>query len=139
MKLTIGKLAKASDVGVETIRFYEKKELIVRPEKVGGFRYYSEELIHRIKFIKRSQQLGFTLKETKELLDLSLEEKSQWQDVLSRTESKISEIENKIKDLQRMKNSLLSLASCCEDSTIALSDCPVLDCFMDEGKRGCSE
>ena len=66
-RLTIGKLAKASFVGVETIRYYERKELIKQPKKQGAFRYYSLELIDRIKFIKRSQELGFTLREVKEL------------------------------------------------------------------------
>ncbi len=139
MRLTIGKLAKASDVGVETIRFYEKKGLIIQPRKVGGFRYYSKDLVDRIKFIKRSQQLGFTLKETKDLLELTLKEESQCQDVLSQTELKIIEIEQKILDLTKMKRSLESLASCCEDKTMALSECPVLDCFMDECRRDFNE
>lgn len=139
MRITIGKLAKASDVGIETIRFYERKDLIKQPEKVGGFRYYSENLVERIKFIKRSQQLGFTLKETKELLDLSLEERSQCCDVLKRTEIKILEIEDKIRDLQKMKKSLESLADCCEDPSTALSDCPILDCFMEDCTKGCDE
>ena len=132
MILTIGKLAKACDVGVETIRFYERKELIHQPEKSGGFRHYPNSLIARVKFIKRSQQLGFTLNETKELLELAIEKSSQCRDVIEKTEDKISEIEEKISDLQKMKESLLSLANCCEDRSIPLSECPILDCFMEE-------
>ena len=131
MGLTIGKLAAAAGVGVETIRFYERKELLEQPEKIGGFRKYPMSYVDRIKFIKRSQLLGFTLSEVKELLELTLKETSQCRDVLEKTESKITEIEKKIRDLEAMKASLKSLANCCEDKTIALSDCPILDCFMD--------
>jgi len=132
MSLTIGKLAKACEVGVETIRFYERKELIQQPEKTGGFRHYPHSFIARVKFIKRAQQLGFTLNETKELLELTIEKSSQCRDVLEKTEDKISEIEEKISDLQKMKESLLSLANCCEDRSIPLSECPILDCFMED-------
>ena len=131
MSLTIGKLAAAAGVGVETIRFYERKDLLEQPKKMGGFRKYPNSYIERIKFIKRSQHLGFTLSEVKDLLELSLKETSQCSDVLEKTESKINEIEKKIKDLEAMKVSLKSLANCCEDKTVALSDCPILDCFMD--------
>ncbi|MBC96673.1 MAG: hypothetical protein CME63_02920 [Halobacteriovoraceae bacterium] len=132
MRLTIGKLAKAAEVGVETIRFYERKGLLIQPEKVGGFRYYSSDLVTKIRFIKRSQQLGFTLSETKELLELSVQSTSQCKDILLKTEHKIREIDEKMKDLKRMKDSLSSLANCCEDKTIPLSECPILDCFFEE-------
>ena len=132
MRLTIGKLAKAAEVGVETIRFYERKGLLIQPEKVGGFRYYSSDLVTKIRFIKRSQQIGFTLSETKELLELSVQSTSQCKDILLKTEQKIREIDEKMKDLKRMKDSLSSLANCCEDKTIPLSECPILDCFFEE-------
>lgn len=128
-KLTIGVLAKSAGVGVETVRFYERKGLIQQPEKVGGFRYYSLDLVERIKFIKRSQELGFTLKEAQELLELKLKSKARCEDVLIKTESKIKEIEEKIKDLKNMKKSLIKLAGCCESKDISLSECPILDCF----------
>lgn len=130
-KLTIGKLAEASLVGVETIRFYERKELIKQPKKLGTFRYYSPELIDRIKFIKRSQDLGFNLKEVKELLDLKIKNQSKCSDILEKTNSKISEISDKIKDLKKMKKSLEGLAECCISADMPLSDCPILECFME--------
>jgi MerR family mercuric resistance operon transcriptional regulator len=130
-KLTIGKLADASKVTVETIRFYERKGLIEQPAKQGGFRYYSQDLIKRIWFIKRSQELGFTLKEAKELLELTVKKESKCNDILAKTEVKITEIDAKIKDLKKMKKSLQGLADCCESRDMPLSDCPVLDCFID--------
>lgn len=128
--LTIGKLASAAGVSVETVRFYERKAMITQPKKQGGFRHYSQEYVIRIKFIKRSQELGFSLKETKELLDLKIRNQAKCSDVLDKTQEKINEIELKIKDLNRMKKSLKSLASCCVDSNQPLSDCPILECFF---------
>lgn len=129
-KLTIGKLANASGVGVETVRFYERKGMIRQPKKQGAFRYYPEDYITRIRFIKRSQELGFTLKETKELLELKIKNHSKCSDVLAKTEEKIDEINQKIKDLKKMKKSLESLANCCVDVEQPLSDCPILECFI---------
>lgn len=131
-QLTIGKLASKALVNVETIRFYERKGILVQPKKQGSFRYYPQEYIKRIRFIKRSQELGFTLSETADLLNLKLKSKSTCDDVLKKTEEKILEIEEKIKDLKNMKKSLKGLANCCDDKDIPLSECPILDCFMEK-------
>lgn len=128
--LTIGKLASASGVSVETIRFYERKGILKQPRKQGAFRHYPDEYIARVQFIKRSQELGFTLKESKELLDLRIKNQSKCSDVLSKTEEKILEIDQKIKDLKQMKKSLQGLVNCCEDTSLPLSECPILECFM---------
>ncbi len=130
--LTIGQLAKVSHVNVETVRFYERKGLIVQPQKKGFFRRYSSDYITRIKFIKRSQELGFTLNETQELLELSLKDQARCSDVLTKSEKKITEIDNKITDLMKIKKSLAQLSECCEDTSILLKECPVLDCFWEE-------
>ena len=69
--LTIGRLAKAAEVNIETIRHYQRKGLIVEPEKpLGGFRHYPDTSVDRIRFVKRAQQLGFSLEEIKQLLCL---------------------------------------------------------------------
>lgn len=130
--LTIGKLAKKSQVNVETVRFYERKGLLKQPKKTGTYRHYPVEYIERIRFIKRSQELGFTLTEAKELLDLKLKNQSKCSDVLEKTTIKLREVEKKIKDLKKIKKSLKNLALCCNDKNILLSDCPILDCFLDE-------
>ncbi|MBD65941.1 MAG: hypothetical protein CME62_12090 [Halobacteriovoraceae bacterium] len=129
MSLTIGKLAHAANVNIETIRFYERKQIIEQPAKNGAFRTYSEDYIKKIVFIKRAQELGFTLKETKGLLDLKIKNQAKCSDVLDKTEMKINEIDKKIKDLRNMKKSLKKLATCCVDKDQPLSDCPILDCF----------
>jgi MerR family mercuric resistance operon transcriptional regulator len=127
--LTIGKLAQFSNVNVETIRFYERKGILKQPVKQGSFRKYPKDYITRIRFIKRSQELGFTLNETKEFLDLKIKNQAKCDDVLLKTEHKIEEIEKKIKDLKKMKKSLLSLADCCVDRGQPLSECPILENF----------
>jgi len=68
---TIGKVAKAAGVGVETIRFYEKKGLIEQPPSQGTYRTYPKTVVGRIRFVKRAQELGFTLAEIRELLSLA--------------------------------------------------------------------
>lgn len=70
-KITIGKLAEMAGVGVETVRFYQRKNLLREPKANGAFRTYNEEDAQRINFIKRAQDLGFTLNEVKELLELN--------------------------------------------------------------------
>ncbi|WP_456431876.1 MerR family transcriptional regulator [Thermosulfuriphilus sp.] len=100
-RLTIGKVAKLAGVGVETIRFYERKGLISRPPRgISGYREYSLETISRIRFIKRAQAVGFSLKEIKELLELREAPETNCQDIRQRTWSKIQEIEEKIARLQ---------------------------------------
>jgi len=132
---TIGKLAKAANVGVETIRFYEQKLLLKQPRKIGAFRNYPLEYVERIKFIKRAQELGFTLKEISELLALKLTSKSKCSDVLLKTNKKISEIEKKIIDLKGMKDSLENLASCCDNPDVSLSECSMLDIFTSNKRK----
>ena len=131
---TIGKLAKEAGVGVETIRFYERKGLITKPIKgEAGFRHYTTEEIWKVRFIKRAQELGFTLREVKELLDLQAKRKITGAQVRERANQKIQEIRNKIKDLSRMEASLVRLSRICGDGEQAIKECRIFDCF----EKGC--
>lgn len=136
--LTIGTLAESSGVGVETIRFYERKGLIKRPaRRLTTYRQYSFDDARRVRFIKRAQGLGFTLKEIKEFFALTDGTYSATcGDVRKRAESKLAEIEEKLKDLQRMKRSLKELARACGEGKKALAECRILDCFESDWK-GC--
>ncbi|AHI06547.1 DNA-binding transcriptional activator of copper-responsive regulon genes [Bdellovibrio bacteriovorus W] len=131
-QFTIGKLAAEASVGVETIRFYERKGLIKKPSTKSGFRKYPEEDIQRIRFIKRAQELGFTLKEVQELLQLNTNPKATCGDIQALTELKLKEVEAKINDLKKMKASLKKLDSACSNSKEAVACCRITDCF--EGK-----
>jgi MerR family mercuric resistance operon transcriptional regulator len=136
-EFTIGTLAKEAKVGVETIRFYERKGLIRQPERAkGGFRHYPEEEARRVQFIKRAQDLGFTLREIKDLLGLNADPKARCSDVKERTDQKLREIESKIKDLQKMRISLKQLSQTCGKGKRALAQCNVLDCL--EGHCRCT-
>jgi Hg(II)-responsive transcriptional regulator len=128
--LTIGVLAEQTGVGVETVRFYERKGLIQQPtRKAKGYRQYQSEDAIRIRFIKRAQELGFTLKEVKELFELNASPRATCSDVKKKTDIKIEEIESKIKDLQRMRRSLKELSETCGDSKQAVTQCRILNCF----------
>lgn len=110
--LTIGNLAKAAEVNVETVRYYQRVNLIVEPDKpLQGYRIYPDDTLKRIQFIKRAQQLGFSLKEIAELLQLG---EGQCEDVRHLAESKRNQIDKQINDLQNLKKTLNQLISCCK-------------------------
>ena len=128
--MTRGHLAKAAGVNAETIRFYAQKGLIPEPSRsAAGYRQYSEDYVDRIRFIKRAQDLGFTLKEILELLSLRLAPDSDRADVRRQVDEKIKDIELKMVDLQRIKTALDELVSCCSGRG-STRECPILE-FME--------
>lgn len=130
LNLSIGGLAKKAGVGVETIRFYERQGLIKKPAKRSSApRKYNPQDVRQIRFIKRAQELGFTLKEVRDLLDLKVSAIATCAEVKKRAEAKLSEIDSKITDLKRMKRSLKDLSSHCSGGKAPTSDCPILDGF----------
>ena len=128
-KITIGKLAEMASVGVETIRFYQRKELLREPKTDGAFRTYTEADAQKIIFIKKAQELGFSLAEIKELLELNTKPRITCSTVKQKTLSKIKEIEAKINDLQKMKNSLEKLSCACDASQDQIKQFKVQECF----------
>ncbi len=127
MTLTIGKLANAAGVNVETIRFYERKGLLAQPqEPTEGFRQYPSEVLQRLRFIKRAQELGFTLDEIINLLMLG---DGDCLEVQSLAKQKLVLVSKKIADLQRLESNLSHLIDQCS-STSDLS-CPIVDSFKE--------
>ena len=125
--LTTGELARRGGVNLESIRFYEREKLLPKPPRTAsGYRMFSEDAVRRVQFIKRAQDLGFSLKEIRELLALRLEPGSGCADLRQKAEAKLTDIEQKIRDLQRMKRALGRLASACPGRG-AVSDCPILE------------
>lgn len=123
-KLTIGKLAKAADVGVETVRYYQRRKLLpVPPSGDSAFRFYPTELIDRIRFIKRAQQLGFSLDEIEMLLQL--EDGKNREAIREVAQVKLTRIHEKIADLQRMETVLSHLVCECE-ATGKAQPCPII-------------
>src|SRR5215475_7493814 len=92
--MTIGQVAKLSGVGVETIRFYEREGLLNKPKrKESGYRMFDSEVVSRIQFIKRVKELGFSLKEIRELLFLRVDSRATGKEVKKRVDSKIDQID----------------------------------------------
>lgn len=125
--LSIGQLAKACDVNIQTIRYYERQGLLPEPERrLSGYRMYSPDYVQRIRFIKRAKELGFTLKEISDLLSLRVDRKTSCADVKKRADSKIIDMEEKIQSLQRMKSALEALAATCGEGG-PRGECPILE------------
>jgi len=126
-KLTIGQLAKKANVNLETIRYYERRGLIPEPPRnKSGHREYSLATIRRTKFIKRSQPLGFSLKEISELLSLRVEPGTTCGDIKARVEAKITDVEKRIEDLQRIREALMSMSKKCIGKG-PVGQCPILE------------
>jgi len=130
--LTIGQLAKHAKVNIETIRYYERRGLIPEPpRRESGYRQYAPEFVTRIQFIKRAQELGFSLNEIADLLALRVDTDTACNEVRKRAENKIASIEGKIQTLQKMKQALEALVVVCNENGVT-GECPMLDAL--EGK-----
>jgi len=133
--LTIGWIARRAGVGVETVRFYERQGLIEEPpRRLSGYREYDEEVVSRLGFIRRAKELGFTLKEIKELLSLRRDPATPAADVKRRAQAKIVDIEGKIRALQEMKKALETLTSACRTHGSS-AECPLLHALDGEEHR----
>lgn len=131
-KLTIGRLARLGGVNLETIRYYERQGLLPAPPRTAaGYRVFPRETVRRLRFIKRAQELGFSLNEIAELLALRIRPGTKQADMRMRAEAKISDIEQKIQTLQAMKKTLRQLTERCEGCG-PLADCPILESLDEE-------
>lgn len=131
--LTIGRLARAAGVGVETVRYYQRRELLPVPETEAAFRVYPTELIDRIQFIKRAQELGFSLDEISMFLRLA--DGTDRKSIRKIASNRLDEIRAKIKDLQKMEKVLAELVQECE-ATGQAAPCPVIKALAErDGKK----
>ncbi|AVZ79719.1 MerR family transcriptional regulator [Zoogloeaceae bacteirum Par-f-2] len=121
---TIGRLAAAAGVGVETVRYYQRRGLIGAPSgRHGAFGLYDAQTLSRLRFIRRAQALGFSLDEIAGLL--ALDEERDRDTARALAQAKIDNIEQRIRQLQAMRSALVSLVHCCEH-TEAPNPCPIL-------------
>ncbi len=135
--LTIGQVARRADVGIETVRFYERQGLIDEPpRRESGYRQYPQEAVARLRFIKRAKELGFSLKEIRELLRLRFDPATTCAAVRSRAKAKIMDIEGKIEALQAIKKVLGKLTTACSGRG-PLSQCPILEALDYQERSGC--
>lgn len=125
--LTIGRLAKEARVNLETVRYYERRGLIPKPPRsLSGYRLYPVEAARRLRFIQRAKELGFSLREIKELLSLRVSPRTIRAEIRRTAEAKITDIQTKIQSLERMEKSLRKLTKACGGSG-PVSECPILE------------
>jgi MerR family mercuric resistance operon transcriptional regulator len=133
--LTIGQLARQAGVGVETIRFYEREGLLAEPARLpSGYRQYPPDTVDRVRFIRQAQRLGFTLRESKELLDLRDDPLAGREDVRGRATAKLADIDARIADLRAMRAELGRLVAAC-DGRGSAAGCPIIDTIDREAGR----
>ena len=124
--MRIGELAKQSGVGVQTLRYYERRGLITKPaRRPSGYRDYSPDCVRLIHLIKWAQRLGFTLDEIKELSAL-VENRAPTGEVRARAAAKVRDVDERIRNLQSMREALVSLADCS-----CAGICPIINAALD--------
>jgi len=125
--LTIGGLAVAGGVGVETVRYYQRRGLLETPTREGGIRRYGSDHVRRLRFIKQAQAAGFTLEQIKELLDLDASEDRDRARELAN--ARVKALDARIVELQRARDALRRLARECGSGSAG--PCPILTSFED--------
>src|SRR5881628_2494351 len=125
--LTTAKLASEGGVNVETIRYYERHGLLPKPPRThSGYRVFSDDSVKRLRFIRHAQDLGFSLKEIKELLALRVRPGSSCVDVRRKAEAKIVDVDQKIRHLQAIRTALVELTNTCSGRG-PVSTCSILN------------
>ncbi|HEV2914214.1 MAG TPA: heavy metal-responsive transcriptional regulator [Pyrinomonadaceae bacterium] len=124
--MRIGEVARASGVGVQTLRFYERRGLVKTTRLVSGYRNYTPDAVLVVRFIKQSQELGYTLGEIKQLLSLRARPSGNSAEVRALAQAKLRDIENKIERLHQMRDGLSHILNACACGG-DISRCPTLD------------
>ena len=125
--LTIGRLAREAGVNLETARYYERRGLLPRPPRSSsGYRLFPADAARRLRFIRRAQELGFSLGEIRELLSLRMSATARRTDVRTLADAKIADIDAKIRSLDSMKRTLRRLTNSCEGCG-PIAECPILE------------
>lgn len=126
MPMTVGKLSRKAGVNLETVRFYEKQGLLPEPERTsGGHRIYTSEDVERLEFIQRAKWVGFTLKEIRKLMRVrQADPAGSCEDAMELARHKVSEINEKLSELTKMRDALNRFLSCCPETDVG--HCQVL-------------
>lgn len=136
LKYLISELAEKCGVNKETIRYYERVGIVSEPLRThSGYRKYPPEMVERIGFIKRMQELGFSLSEIHKLLGVVDKDDERCLHMYDFVVQKIEEVQKKIRDLERIENMLIKLKECCPDEK-TLYECPIIETLMNEKKVG---
>ena len=127
----IGEAAEQAGVNVQTLRYYERRGLLPKPpRRTSGYREFPQESVRIVRFIKRAQELGFSLEEVDELLRLRRHSGRNRQRVRSIAERRVRQIDQKIAELDRMRRALRILVHSCHEGTTL--DCPIIEALEGE-------
>ena len=130
--LRISEVAEQGGVNLQTIRYYEREGLLPEPPRLAsGYRAFPKQAIRRVRFIKRAQELGFSLAEIRELLTLRVDKQRDRAVVRALTGAKLAQIDEKIRTLEMMKRALQHLTDRCSGHGPA-SECPILEALDSE-------
>lgn len=133
--LSIGQLATETGVKVVTIRYYEQIGLMpVTPRTVGNYRAYTNEHLHRLRFIRRCRDLGFTLDQVRDLLRLSSERADSCDEVDRITKQHLKTVEDKLADLKRLAVELRRISKCCRGGLL-IAECRIIEALSHEERR----
>lgn len=136
MTMTIGQVAAAADVTVQTIRYYERRGLVTAPRRTAsGYRQYATDAVTRLRFIRHAQELGFSLHEVQELLELRVRDGAACDAVAHATRQKIDLIQQRMRDLRRIHRTLERLAAACAERK-RTDACPILEALEDHDDAG---
>ncbi len=126
--MKIGQIAESAGVGIETVRYYERKKLIEQPQKPrdGGFRSYPGDVANQIRFIRRAQNMGFSLQEIKELMSMRIDPAADCSEVRRRAAIKREQVVEKINQLGKVRDALDAVINSCPGSG-STSACSILD------------
>lgn len=134
--MLIGDLAKKADVSIDTIRYYEREGLIEPVAmRESGYREFNRNSVETIRFVVRAKDLGFSLKEIRNLLILKDNPDATCGEIRALAESKLAGVAAKIKILQAMKKDLTGLLSACADIAASANSCPIVDALDGKGKK----
>ena len=137
--MRIGEVAATAGCNIQTLRYYERRGLLRAPERTpSGYREYPPDTVRLIRFIKRAQDLGFTLEEVEELLKLRNAQGKRRREVRPIAEAKMRDIESKVTRLQAMHRALGGLVEACASHRASLS-CPILDALNDPDEKPASD
>lgn len=133
--LSIGTVARRAGVRVDTVRFYERTGLLPKPERTdSGYRKYDEDTIRVLRFVRRAQELGFTLREVQSLLALSGRPHAPCAEVRETAAEKVADIDRRVSDLLAMREALAVLVDACP-GTDGATFCPILDALRQREGR----
>ena len=129
--VTIGALSKQTGCHIETVRYYERIGVLLKPPRTeGGHRLYGKEQIKRLMFVRRSRELGFSLGEIRTLLKLVDGKQYTCREVKTLMEEHLGDIKKKISDLKRLQKTLADISSQCEGGMVP--ECPIIDALFEE-------